>query len=250
MKKVVCITGVAGGIGSATARVFTKAGWHVIGVDRKNVSNLLSGVDRYISTDISNPDAIRDIFNGISQREGRLDALINNAAVQVVKTLVDTQIEEWDSLMAVNVRSVFLSIKYAYPLLRQDKGSVVNVSSVHAIATSCSMAAYATSKGAILALTRSAALELAADQVRVNTVLPGAIDTQMLRAGLIRGDATAVTVEQRIKELSQKHALGRLGKPEEIAQMILFLADYQKSAFITGQSIIVDGGATAQLSTE
>lgn len=250
MKKVVCITGVAGGIGSATARVFTKAGWQVIGVDRKNISNLPPEVDRYISTDISNPDAIRDIFNGISQREGRLNALINNAAVQVVKTLVDTQIEEWDSLMAVNVRAVYLAIKYAYPLLRQNKGSVVNVSSVHAIATSCGMAAYAISKSAILALTRSAALELAADQVRVNTVLPGAIDTQMLRAGLIRGDATAVTVEHHIKKLSKKHALGRLGKPEEIAQMILFLADNQKTSFMTGQSIIIDGGATAQLSTE
>jgi NAD(P)-dependent dehydrogenase (short-subunit alcohol dehydrogenase family) len=250
MKKVVCITGVAGGIGTATAMLFTKAGWHIVGVDIKKELNLPSGVDRYIDTDISNPDAIRDIFNEISQREGRLDALINNAAMQIIKPLVDTQLEEWDSLMAINVRSVFLSIKHAYPLLRQDKGSVVNVSSVHALATSCSMAAYAISKGAVLALTRSASLELAADKVRVNTVLPGAVDTQMLRAGLNRGTATEVNVEQRIKELSKKHALGRLGKPEEIAQMILFLSDNQKSAFITGQSFIVDGGATARLSTE
>jgi len=250
MKKVVCITGVAGGIGSATAMLFTKAGWHVVGVDIKKESNLPSGVHHYIATDISNPDAIRDIFNEISQREGRLDALINNAAMQIVKPLVDTQLEEWDSLMAINVRSVFLSIKHAYPLLRQDKGSVVNVSSVHALATSCSMAAYATSKGAVLALTKSASLELAADKVRVNAVLPGAVDTQMLRAGLNRGTATEVNVEQRIKELSKKHALGRLGQPEEIAQMILFLSDSQKSAFITGQSFIVDGGATARLSTE
>ena len=250
MKKVVCVTGVAGGIGSATARIFTTAGWHVVGVDMKNELNLPSDVDRYISADISNPDAIRDMFKEISQREGRLDALINNAAVQIVKPLVDTELEEWDSLMAINVRSVFLSIKYAYPLLRRNMGSVVNVSSVHAVATSCSMAAYATSKGAVSTLTRSAALELAADNVRVNAVMPGAIDTQMLRAGLNRETATAVNVEQRLKELSQKHALGRLGKPEEIAEMIFFLSDNKKSEFITGQSFIVDGGATAKLSTE
>jgi NAD(P)-dependent dehydrogenase (short-subunit alcohol dehydrogenase family) len=250
MAKVVCITGVAGGIGEATAEVFTKSGWHVVGVDCIKPSTIPACIHRYIHADIGDLAEIKRVFNEISQQERRLDVLINNAAVQITKRLVDTEPDEWDRLMAVNVRSVYLSIKHAFPLLRRQSGSIVNVSSVHAIATSENIAAYATSKGALVALTRAAALELASYGIRVNAILPGAVDTEMLRSGLTRDHAGRGTMEQKLKFLARKHAVGRLGMPEEIAEMILFLADNQKSAFMTGQSIIADGGATARLSTE
>jgi NAD(P)-dependent dehydrogenase (short-subunit alcohol dehydrogenase family) len=250
MKKKVCITGVAGGIGFATAQLFAQADWGVIGVDRQKPPGLSGEFTRFILADLSDIQKVKQIFHDISKTEGRLDALVNNAAVQLVKPLVKTEPEEWDSLMAVNVRGVYLAIKYAYPLMRSNGGSIVNISSVHAVATSTSLAAYAASKGALAALTRAAALEMAPDNIRVNAILPGAVDTGMLRAGLSRDHAGDGTVEEKIEKLSRKHVLGRVGRPEEIARMIMILADHQQSSFITGQTIIIDGGATARLSTE
>jgi NAD(P)-dependent dehydrogenase (short-subunit alcohol dehydrogenase family) len=249
-KRSVLITGVAGGIGGATARVFAAAGWHVVGVDRRLVEQL-PAVDHLIQADISEPDAPEYIFTQVVENEGQLDALVNNAAVQICKPLVETTPEEWDMTMASNIRSVYLSIRQAYPLLKaHGGGAIVNVSSVHAVATSVGIAAYAASKGALLALTRAVALELAPDHIRVNAVLPGAIDTPMLHAGLSRGHVEGSNVEELVRGLGKKHVLGRVGQPEEIGQAILFLADNKQSSFMTGQALVVDGGATARLSTE
>jgi NAD(P)-dependent dehydrogenase (short-subunit alcohol dehydrogenase family) len=249
MKRVVLITGVAGGIGSATARVFADAGWHLIGVDRRQMDEL-AFVDHFIRADIADPDAPEAIFREVAERVGRLDALVNNAAVQICKPLLETSIEDWDATMAANVRSVFLSSRYAYPMLRQGEGAIVNVSSVHAIATSKGIAAYAASKGALLALTRAMALEFGPDQIRVNAILPGAVDTAMLHAGLSRGHVQGSSIEELVRGFGKKHVMGRIGQPEEIGRAILFLADNDQSSFITGQAMVVDGGATARLSTE
>jgi NAD(P)-dependent dehydrogenase (short-subunit alcohol dehydrogenase family) len=250
MAKVVCITGAASGIGAASVEIFAQAGWQVICVDCIKPAKMRSGSFRYIQADVGNMAEIISVFDEIDRQERRLDVLVNNAAIQITKPLIDTEPDEWDHLMAVNVRSVYLSIKHAYPLMRRQGGNIVNVSSVHALATSENMAAYATSKGALTALTRAAALELAASGIRVNAILPGAVDTEMLRSGLSRAHAGQGTIEQKLKTLAQKHALGRIGTPQEIAQMILFLADDQKSGFMTGQSLVVDGGALSRLSTE
>ena len=179
-----------------------------------------------------------------------LDALINNAAVQVAKPLVDTTVEEWDAVMASNLRSVFLFSKLAYPLLKANGGAVVNISSVHAIQTSANIAAYAASKGGMLALTRAMAIEFAVDNIRVNAVLPGAVDTPMLRAGLGRGHLGGSDVQERLDNLARKTVNGRVGTPAEIAHAIYFLADNEQSSFMTGQALVIDGGATARLSTE
>jgi NAD(P)-dependent dehydrogenase (short-subunit alcohol dehydrogenase family) len=127
---------------------------------------------------------------------------------------------------------------------------VVNVSSVHAVQTSANIAAYAASKGAMLALTRAMAIEFAKDNIRVNAILPGAVDTPMLRAGLNRGHLGGAGELDRLENLARKTVNGRVGQPEEIARAIYFLADESQSSFITGQALIADGGATARLSTE
>jgi NAD(P)-dependent dehydrogenase (short-subunit alcohol dehydrogenase family) len=163
---------------------------------------------------------------------------------------LETSPEEWDQVFACNARSVFLSVKQAYPMLKKNGGAIVNVSSVHAVATSCGIAAYAASKGALLALTRAMALEFGPENVRVNAVLPGAVDTPMLHAGLSRGHVQGDTIAKLVRGLGKKHVMGRVGKPHEIGQTILFLADAERSSFMTGQALIVDGGATARLSTE
>ena len=249
MKRVVAITGVAGGIGRATAGVFRDDGWIVVGIDRRNGSHT-PPVDQFIKADISETDAPHQIFESIMSKQGRLDALVNNAACQVCKPLLDTTPEEWDAVMACNVRSVYLSVQQAFPLLRKSGGAIVNVSSVHAIATSVGIAAYAASKGALLALTRAMALEFGPENVRANAVLPGAVDTPMLHAGLSRSNVQGESVAKLVRGLGKKHVMGRVGKPAEIGQTILFLADSQRSSFMTGQALIVDGGATARLSTE
>jgi NAD(P)-dependent dehydrogenase (short-subunit alcohol dehydrogenase family) len=124
------------------------------------------------------------------------------------------------------------------------------MSSVHAVATSANIAAYAASKGGLLAFTRALAIEFAPDNIRVNAVLPGAVDTPMLRAGMNRGHVSGGDITTRLDNLARKTVNGRIGKPEEIAHAVYFLADENQSSFMTGQALIVDGGATARLSTE
>lgn len=249
MKRLVVITGVAGGIGGATAITFADEGWHVVGVDLQG-EDQMAGVHRFIRADVSSAEASRRAFDQVAAEEGQIDALVNNAAVQICKSLVDTTPGEWDAVMGANLRSVYLAVRNAYPLLRGRKSAIVNVSSVHALATSANIAAYAASKGALLALTRALAIELAPDDIRVNAVLPGAVDTPMLHASLARGHVSGENLDELLQELARRHVLGRVGQPEEIAQAILFLADYERSSFMTGQALVVDGGATARLSTE
>jgi NAD(P)-dependent dehydrogenase (short-subunit alcohol dehydrogenase family) len=249
MKRVVLVTGAAGGIGRATAAVFHQEGWETVAVDRSAAVGFPSGVE-FHQADVSDPGAVEGLVRWLRGKTDRLDALVNNAAIQIVKPLVSTTVEEWDAVMASNLRSIFLTAREAYPLLRAARGAIVNVSSVHAVATSVEIAAYAASKGGSLALTRAMALEFARDGVRVNAVLPGAVDTPMLHAGLMRGHVAGGTLEERMADLAGRTVMGRIGAPEEIARTILFLADSTQSSFMTGQSVIVDGGATCRLSTE
>ena len=249
--RVVLVTGAAGGIGRATVQLFAHSGWRVIGVDRAPFGEDFPAGGLFIQADISIGENLKSIFSQAHAYTGRLDALINNAALQIAKPLLDTSVEEWDAVMASNLRSVFLSVKLAHPLFKTaGGGAIVNVSSVHAVATSANIAAYATSKGGLLALTRVMAIEFAPDNIRVNAILPGAVDTPMLRAGLSRGHVQGVNLSERLDNLALKTVNGRIGRPEEIAHAIYFLADENQSSFMTGQALIVDGGATARLSTE
>lgn len=246
--KTVMITGVTGGVGAATAAVFCREGWRVIGVDNKPPKEAC--YNDFFIVDLSEEEEIRQLFVKVSEKFGGLDVLVNNAAVQLCKPLVETTSNEWDAVMAVNLRAVFLMIQSSFPLLSLRGGAIVNVGSVHARATSKNIAAYAASKGGLEALTRAAALEFALSGIRVNGVHPGAIKTDMLKAGLDRGRLADETTETLLEQLGEKHPLGRVGSPEEIAEAILFLADDQKSSFLTGTFLIADGGALGHLSTE
>jgi NAD(P)-dependent dehydrogenase (short-subunit alcohol dehydrogenase family) len=231
--------------------VFASSGWRVIGVDRNDIGESLPGDCLYIRSDISKEENLRTIYEQARAFSPTLDAVVNNAAIQIAKPLLETTAEEWDMVMASNLRSVFLGAKMAHPLLvAEGGGAVVNVSSVHAVATSANIATYAASKGGLLALTRAMAIEWAKDNIRVNAILPGAVDTPMLRAGLDRGHVGSGTMLDRLENLARKTVNGRVGQPEEIARAIYFLADNNQSSFMTGQAMIVDGGATARLSTE
>lgn len=250
-KKTILITGAAGGVGRATVKLFRERGFRVIGVDRQSVYAEFPADGLFIQADISVPENLEKIIAQATQFSSTLDVLVNNAAFQVTKPLIETTVEEWDMVMASNLRSVFLGAKLAYPLLKAEGGgAIVNVSSVHAVATSANIAAYAASKGGLLALTRAMAIEFAKDNIRVNAVLPGAVDTPMLRAGFHRGRNNEASEESQLAALAAKTVNGRVALPEEIASVIYFLADPAQSSFITGQGLLADGGATCRLSTE
>jgi glucose 1-dehydrogenase len=232
-------------------RFFAARGWRVIGVDRAGFDDNFPANGLFIQGDISNPADLQSVYALASAFTPCLDAVVNNAAIQIARPNLQTTVEEWDAVMANNLRSVFLAAKLAHPLLKAaGGGAIVNVSSVHAIVTSANVASYAASKGGLLALTRAMAIEFAADNIRVNAILPGAVDTPMLRASMKRGSMEGDSLHDRLENLARKTVNGRIGEPEEIAQAIYFLADNTQSSFMTGQAMVVDGGATARLSTE
>ncbi len=238
MERIVLITGVAGGIGCAAAKVFAAEGWQVIGVDYKTSTDL-DGVKLYLRANIAKPNEITNVLEQVITTFGRLDALVNNAAIQICKPILEMAVSEWDETMAINARATFLFSKLTHPFLKSSRGSIVNISSVHAMATSTNMAAYAASKGALTALTRALALEFA-PEIRVNAILPGAVSTSMLNEHL---------TEEMMSNLVVKTPIGRISNPEEIAKAIFFLAN-KDASFITGQTLVVDGGALAKLGTE
>ncbi len=246
MARTALITGVTGGIGRAVAEQFGAHGWSVVGVGRQKLETP-SFLDRYEIADLSQPGAVTDLFERLDLE--RLDTIVNNAALQVNKSLVDTTDAEWESVMNVNLRAAFEAIRAAHPLLAVTRGSVVNVGSVHAVATSINVAAYAISKSALSGLTRSAALELGSDGIRVNAVLPGAVDTKMLRDGLSRRPHPKGP-DGNLSALAERTPLGVVASPEQIAPSVVHLADGEQSPYTTGQCLVVDGGASLRLGTE
>jgi NAD(P)-dependent dehydrogenase (short-subunit alcohol dehydrogenase family) len=249
--RTVLITGAAGGIGKATVAHFTAQGWRVIGVDRKEVYAGFPTDGFFVQADLAQPQEVERVYREAADFTSKLDALVNNAAFQVTKPISQTSVEEWDQVIAVNLRAAFLGARYGFELLAAEGGgAIVNVASVHAVATSPNIAAYAASKGGLVALTRAMAIEFAPANIRVNVILPGAVDTPMLAAGFNRGHLSQGSIEQQKAELARKTVNGRIGQPHEIASVIYFLADSTQSGYMTGQSVVVDGGASARLSTE
>jgi len=216
------VTGAASGLGLAIARAAEGEGASVIALDR-----VAAPFQNNQVCDIADEDQVRRIVSGLS----RLDAVVNSAGIARRAKTDETDMADFDAVMAVNVRGSFLVSKYALPLLKRQGGSILNLSSGVATTGLRNRAAYTASKGAILSLTRNMALDYAADNVRVNCLCPGFVNTPLL----------ASLPPERRARLTALHPLGRLGEPEDIAHMALFLLSDQAS-WITGQAIAVDGG--------
>ena len=246
----VIITGAAGGIGQGIAEVFRDAGWRVLGLD-VDPPGATGPWDGFHQVDLADGDAIEAFFAGLAQQDRAPDSrcIVNNAAVQVCSPIHETTSEDWDRVMSVNLRAPYLMIRHGMAWLRQAANpSVVNISSVHATATSPSIAAYAASKGGLSALTRAAALDLGSEGVRVNAVAPGAIDTPMLRESLMRQQDAEP--EEVMRRFAATQTVGRIGTPGEVGKVVLMLASPETGGFFNGACVLVDGGATIRLSTE
>lgn len=249
-QRSVLITGACGGIGKETAKHFASKGWKVFGTDIQTRPDDFPETGIFYQVDISKYSEIESLMANIKENNQSLTAIINNAAIQIAKPFLETTEDDLNRTLDINLKSIFHLTQLAHPLLKIEEGAIVNISSVHAIITSKDIATYATTKGALLAMTRALAIEFADNNIRVNAVLPGAVDTPMLEDGLSRGQFKNISLDKIKQDLAKKTVIGRIGTPNEIAQVIYFLADDSQSSFITGQPIIVDGGATIKLSTE
>jgi len=245
------ITGAASGIGRATAILFAAEGAAVLAADvqddagAQTVATIRAAAGRaeFVHADVSRSEDVRRMVRAAVEEFGRLDVLFNNAGVAVFKGVVETDEAEWDHVLGVNLRGVYLGIKYAAAeMRRQGGGAIINTASVHGMRTTAGIAAYAASKHGVIGLTQAAALDLAPHNIRVNCIQPGAIETPIMRANLRAvGDE-----EDEFRKISAAEPLGRVGTPQEIARMALFLAS-DDANFITGAAFAVDGGLLAKL---
>ena len=248
--KVCIVTGGGSGIGRSTCLLFAREGAIVVVADRRGSAaqavaeevERLGRPTRPLTVDVSKSLEVKRMVAETVKAYGRLDVLVNNAGYGFAGSVVDIDEKDWDELMAVNVRGVFLGCKYAIPEMKANGGGViVNVASVVAAVGIRNRAAYVASKGAVAALTRAVALDHVADGIRCNAVAPGTIDTPYYDEILRKSDAP----EAVRRGLEARQPLGRLGTPDEIATGILFLAS-DESRFAIGSILTIDGGMTAQ----
>jgi cyclopentanol dehydrogenase len=243
--KVALISGAARGQGEAEARLFAREGASVVLGDvlveqgeqvAKEIGEA-GGRAVFARLDVSDEDDWTAAVELAERTFGRLDVLVNNAAIIGLQGIMDTTLERWNRVIAVNQTGTFLGMRAAIPAMRRaGGGSIVNISSVLATMGSGNSASYTASKGAVSALTRTVSVELATEGIRVNAVHPGGVETPMAVECL--GD----DLEAR-RALIATHPMGRIGEPEEIATGVLFLAS-DEASFVTGASLVIDGGNT------
>lgn len=246
--KVTIITGGGSGMGKTAAELFAKEGANVVVADFSEASGeavvaavkAAGGQATFVKADVSSEDDARGMVQHAVATYGRVDALYNNAGImpEADHSVIDTDVATWDKVMAVNVRGVFLGCKYAIPqMLEQGSGSIINIASFVAI-LGCSVPqdAYTASKGAVLALTRSLAVQFAGQGVRTNAISPGPIETPLLMDWLLKDEAA--------KQLRlNRNPSRRFGKPEEIVNVGIYLAS-DESRWTNGANFVIDGGIT------
>lgn len=242
--KFAIITGAASGIGAAAARLFARDGASVgildrdLGRSEERVAEICaSGGDAAAwACDVSDQNQVRESVSKAVARFGPIDILFNNAGIAIRRTVAETDADDWDRVIETNLRGAYLCSKFCLEHFRDEGGSIVHASSVTGITGVKNRAAYSAAKGAITALTRNMAMDLASRKIRVNCVCPGFVRTPLI--GPLLSDPV------RSERLLAMHPLGRLGMPEDVAHAVLFLAS-DEAAWITGISLVVDGGFSA-----
>jgi len=244
----IVVTGGASGIGLAAAERFAQAGADVAILDA-NAKDLSCAVERLSGNngcrvlgavaDISRSRDVAAAFDRVLEERGRVDVLVNNAGISFARRVDEYTEEELDRILAVNLKGAFLCVRAALPALRRSRGAIVSVSSMTGLVGQDFGAAYSASKGGLVAMTKSLAIELARDGIRVNCVCPAGVDTPLMRTWA----ATLPDQDQVLRQQAEMHLIGRMASSDEIAEAILFLAS-PAASFITGIALPVEGGAT------
>ena len=250
--RVTLVTGGAYGIGRGIAMEFARNGDTVVIADRdaergRALESSLKAAGRqalFVATDVREEAQIQALMRRSQEEFGRIDVLCNNAGIERYRRPEEYTLDDWNAISETNLRGAFLCAKYAYPFLKKTRGCIVNISSVQAMANEPKISAYAATKAGLLALTRGMALDFAEDGVRVNAICPGAIQTGMMEPFL----KDQPDPEEAVKAIGRTIPLGRVGQPEDIAQAVYFLAS-PAAAYITGATLVVDGGLLSRLST-
>ncbi|MEO6906603.1 MAG: glucose 1-dehydrogenase [Abditibacteriaceae bacterium] len=247
--KTALISGAGSGIGAAVSETFAAQGAHVIVVDRDEVSGALQakkitdsgGSAEFVQCDVANVDLCENVAKVVLEKHGHLDILVNNAGIGHVGTIFQTTAEDLDRIYQVNVRGVFnMSKAFIGSMVERKSGSIINTASNGGVIALYDRLAYCTTKFAVVGLTKCMALDHALDGVRVNCVCPGRVETPFVKARI----AEYPDPEKAYKEMSASQAVGRMGRPEEIAAAMLYLAS-DESQFVTGSELIIDGGMSA-----
>jgi len=251
--KATIVTGGAKGIGRASSLAFAQEGASVTvaDLDEKAGKAVVEAITKaggkaiFVPGDIADESYVKRLVSETVKAFGGIDVLHNNAGVVKYGTVVDMPVADWDWILNINLRASFLTCKYCIPEMRKrGGGAIVNTASVQAFASQRTVAAYSASKGAIVSLTTTIALDHAPDNIRCNCIAPGSIHTPMLdMAADLFG---AGNPSKAIQDWGKMHPIGRVGKPEEVANLVLFLAS-DDAAFITGACYRVDGGLLSTL---
>lgn len=239
--KVAIVTGGASGIGEATVRLFVQEGAKVTIADMNEekgeaLAKELGDSTIFVKTNVTNESEVENMVNKTVETFGKLDILFNNAGIGDLHPTDELSFEHWQRTISVNLDGVFLVAKHAIRVMKKNgSGSIVNTASILGHVGDAQVASYAASKGAVANLTRALAVEFAQDNIRVNAVCPGYVITPLIDQ-----------LDEEAREyLVTQHPIGRLGKPEEIAKAVLFLAS-DDASFVTGANLLVDGGYTAR----
>jgi NAD(P)-dependent dehydrogenase (short-subunit alcohol dehydrogenase family) len=243
LQDLVCVvTGAASGIGKAIAAAMAAEGGRVVGVD---VQPDVAGETQILIADVADETSVNRAVEEIKGRFGRVDVLVNNAGIWRPGTVETTSLETWDQVFAVNVRGAFLFSRAVVPLMKERQtGSIVNISSNYGLVGGLNCAAYVASKGALVTLTYSMALDLAPFGIRVNCICPGTVDTPIIREPMSR--MTPAELEAQHASRIARHPLGRIGNPEEVAPGVIYLASPNEASFVTGAVLAIDGGYVAR----
>ena len=245
-KKVLLITGINGGIGQEISNKFKSNGWYIVGTDIHTKCSH-NNYNRYISKNLIDINSCKEIIEEIENNEGRIDCIVNNAALQINKKCWEYTEEDWSNTFSCNFKPIYQFVKYGLNLLKKNKGNIINIGSVHTICTSDSITPYSASKSAMLGLTKNMAIELGEYGIRVNTISPGAVNTSMLRESLSTRSVSEEETNELVKKIGEKHILGQIGEPEDISHMVYTMCN---NKFLTGSHIVIDGGVSIQLSSE
>lgn len=244
--EVAFVTGAGSGIGRSTARELGRRGYRVVVTDQdvrtaeETAAELADALA--LELDVRDPGAVAHAVAAALAWGGRIDVLVNNAGINSPHTVLDTPIELWDDVFAVNVRGMFLCSKAVLPsMIERSRGVIVNIASAGSLVAIPNRAAYNASKGAVLALTRAMAIDHVSQGIRVNCVVPGSIDTPWVARLLAASDDPEAT----LADIVARQPMGRLGTPEEIAKAVAYLAS-DDAAYVTGSALVVDGGWTAR----